>query len=63
MAKKKINTEQVTTANPLNVEGTYLPSVVAQILKEYYEAFLKAGFNSQQAYELTRDILRFYLLS
>lgn len=61
MAKRK-SSEIVTSADILNVEGTYLPTVTAQIIREYYEAFLKAGFPSQQAYELSRDMLRFYLL-
>jgi hypothetical protein len=60
MAKKKTS-KVITATDVLNVDGSFLPDLTAELFRFYYDAFVKQGFNSQQAYELARDVLRFYL--
>lgn len=42
-------------------DGLDLPKTMAEVFKRYYSAYLGAGFVTEQAFELTRETLRFYL--
>ena len=46
----------------LNPEDTNLPEVFAAMAKEYYEAFLKEGFTTQQSYDMMYLIMRGYVV-
>lgn len=50
---KKTNVEKVL--------GDNLPDDIATIFHVYYSAFMSKGFNSEQSFELTRQIVNFYL--
>ena len=61
MAKKSSKTSKVVV-EVLNPEDTNLPTVFAEMAKEYYEAFLKEGFTTQQSYDMMYLIMRGYVV-
>jgi len=61
MAKKSSKTKK-TVVEVLNPEDTNLPEVFAAMAKEYYEAFLKEGFTTQQSYDMMYLIMRGYVV-
>ena len=58
---KKISKSKSTADKVVNVCGEYLPDEVAAVFHLYYEAFLKKGFNCEQAFKLTQQMADFYL--
>ena len=59
MATKK--SKKIVADDVLNIEGIHIPTEIAQIAKAYYDAFLRVGFNTQQAFTLTQAFIQFYL--
>ena len=61
MSKKVTKSKKATVEEVLNVGGEYLPDDVAKIFHLYFDAFLKQGFNTEQAFKLTQQLGTFYL--
>ena len=60
--KKKSSKTKSIVVEVLNPEDTNLPEVFAAMAKEYYEAFLKQGFSTQQSYDMMYLIMRGYVV-
>lgn len=59
MATRK--SKKLVAADVLNIDGTHIPTEIAKIARAYYEAFLREGFTTVQAFTLTEAFVQFYL--
>ena len=59
MATRK--SKKLSADDVLNTDGTYIPTEIAQIARAYYDAFMRVGFTTTQAFTLTQAFVQFYL--
>lgn len=67
--KKKITTPKAPkpldirsfVEKALTVNGLFVPNEIAELAYTFYNAFLRKGFSTEQAFVLTQQLMSFFL--